>query len=82
MQLSFGERARLARCSVRLAPNIGGVTITKRWIGFMRSCVPRGATHRERRARSAFPTSSFRSLNHAPIFSTTRKRALPLIIRS
>ena len=38
----FGERARLGRCSVRLAPNMDGVTNTKRLDNFERSCEPRG----------------------------------------
>jgi hypothetical protein len=37
-----GERARLGRSSVRPAPNIGGVAITKRWDDFERLCEPRG----------------------------------------
>jgi hypothetical protein len=38
----LGERSRLGCCSVRLAPNIGGMAITKRWINFERLCEPRG----------------------------------------
>jgi hypothetical protein len=44
MQLN-GERSRLGCCSVRLAPNIGGVAITKPWAGFERLYEPRGAAH-------------------------------------
>jgi hypothetical protein len=50
--LSYGERSRLGCCSVRLAPNIGGVAITKRWVDFERLCEPRGAAHCARGGRA------------------------------
>ena len=52
MQLVLGEHARPGRCSVRLAPNIGGVAITKWWAGFERLCEPRGAAHCARGGRA------------------------------
>jgi len=32
VQWNFGERSRLGCCSVRPAPNIGGVESAKRWL--------------------------------------------------
>ena len=61
MQLFLGERARLGRCSVRLAPNIRGVGSPKRRVYFERSREPRGrGSLRPRRARSPFPTAWLR----------------------
>jgi hypothetical protein len=39
-------------CSVRLASNIGGVAIAKRWASFERLCEPRGAAHCARGGRA------------------------------
>src|SRR5205085_702362 len=50
----------LGCCSVRLAPNVCVVAITKRWVSFERSCEPRGrGSLRPRRARPPF-TDQFR----------------------
>jgi hypothetical protein len=48
----LGERSRLGCSSVRLAPNICGVAITKRRVSFERLCEPRGAAHCARGGRA------------------------------